>query len=62
MPTVLEVLGIQLPLTLKGVPQEEIAGRSLTPTFADANAEEVRPTQYYECTAHGQFITMAGKQ
>lgn len=49
MPTVLEVLGIEPPLMMKGVPQEEIAGASLTPTFADAHAEEVRPTQYFEC-------------
>ncbi len=49
MPTVLEVLGIEPPLMMKGVPQEEIAGASLTPTFTDAHAEEVRPTQYFEC-------------
>ncbi len=48
MPTVVEVLGIEPPLMLKGVPQEEIAGTSLASTFADAQAEEVRQTQYYE--------------
>jgi arylsulfatase len=48
-PTILEVLGIEPPLVMKGVPQEEIAGASLTPTFTDAHAEEVRPTQYFEC-------------
>ncbi len=49
MPTILELLGIDPPLMMKGVPQEEIAGVSLAPTFADAQAEEVRPTQYFEC-------------
>ena len=33
MPTVLEVLGIEPPLMMKGVPQEEIAGASLTWRF-----------------------------
>ena len=49
MPTVLDLLGIEPPHMLKGVPQEEIAGASLAPTFASAAAEEVRPTQYFEC-------------
>ena len=35
MPTVLEILGIEPPLMLKGVPQEEIAGASLTSTFEE---------------------------
>lgn len=48
MPTVLEVLGFEPPVMLKGIPQEEIAGKSIVPTFTDPNAEEVRTTQYYE--------------
>ena len=48
MPTVLEILDMEPPLMLKGVPQEEIAGASLTSTFQSAEAEEVRTTQYYE--------------
>jgi arylsulfatase len=48
MPTVLEVLGVEPPVMLKGIPQEEIAGASLTSTFDNAQAEEVRSTQYYE--------------
>jgi arylsulfatase len=47
-PTVLEVLGIEPPLMLKGVPQEEIAGASLRATFENPQAEEFRQTQYYE--------------
>jgi arylsulfatase len=45
---VLDILDIDPPLMLKGVPQEEIAGASLTSTFENAEAEEVRDTQYYE--------------
>jgi arylsulfatase len=48
MPTVLEVLNIDPPTMLKGVPQEEIAGQSLLTTFGNAEAEELRLTQYYE--------------
>ena len=43
MPTVLEVLGIEPPLMMKGVPQEEIAGASLTSTFADAQGGRSAP-------------------
>lgn len=48
MPTVLDILKIDPPLMLKGVPQEEIAGTSLASTFENAEAEEVHSTQYYE--------------
>ncbi len=48
MPTILEVLGIEPPNIIKGVPQEEIAGVSLASTFKDPDAGEVRDTQYYE--------------
>lgn len=48
MPTVLDVLGIEPPTMLKGVPQEEIAGVSLASTFNHAHAAEVRDRQYYE--------------
>jgi len=48
MPTVLDILGIEPPLMLKGVPQEEIAGTSLVTTFESGEAKEVRTTQYYE--------------
>jgi arylsulfatase A-like enzyme len=48
MPTVLEILDIDPPLMLKGVPQEEIAGCSLASTFENDDAEEVRSKQYYE--------------
>ena len=48
MPTVLEVLGVEMPTMLKGVPQEEIAGVSLASTFDQAQGAEVRHCQYYE--------------
>lgn len=48
MPTVLDILDIEPPLMLNGVPQEAIAGTSLATTFGNADAEEVRQTQYFE--------------
>ena len=48
MPTVLEVLGVEMPTMVKGVPQEEIAGVSLASTFDQAQGAEVRHCQYYE--------------
>jgi len=49
MPTVLEVLGVEPPAMLRGVPQEEIAGASFKATFAEPQAPEIRTLQYYEC-------------
>lgn len=48
LPTVLEVIGIEAPTMLKGIPQEETAGTSLASTFSNTQAEEVHSTQYYE--------------
>lgn len=47
-PTLLDLLGLEPPTMLKGVPQEEMAGFSLAPTLADAAAPEVHHLQYSE--------------
>jgi len=52
VPTLLEVLGIAAPATLRGVPQTPLEGVSLASTFADANAAEVHFTQYFEMMGH----------
>ena len=49
IPTVLEVLGVEPPVMLRGVPQQEIAGASFRATFAEPQAPEIRTLQYYEC-------------
>lgn len=56
-PTILEVLGIEPPDTVKGVPQMPIHGTSLAytfePTAADADAVPTRKTsQYFEMNGH----------
>ncbi|MEM7139812.1 MAG: arylsulfatase [Actinomycetota bacterium] len=49
LPTVLELLGVEMPETVRGVEQMSLDGVTLGPTIDDAAAAEVRTTQYYEC-------------
>jgi len=49
LPTVLDLLGIEVPTELDGVAQMSLDGVSLAPILADPTAPEVRHTQYYEC-------------
>ena len=46
--TVLDAAGVEPPAAVDGVDQQPIDGTSLLPTFADAGADELRPTQYFE--------------
>jgi arylsulfatase A-like enzyme len=52
VPTALEVLGIEAPATIKGVPQSPIQGVSFAHTFDDAAAETKHHTQYFEMLGH----------
>jgi arylsulfatase A-like enzyme len=47
-PTILDACGVTVPEVVDGVPQQPVDGRSLRPTFADADAPEIRTTQYFE--------------
>jgi arylsulfatase len=47
-PTVLDLLGVEPPAMLKGVPQEQMAGTSFRSTLDDPGAAETRTVQYYE--------------
>jgi len=49
LPTVLDLLGIDVPSTVEGIDQMSLDGVSLLPVIRDARAPEVRTTQYYEC-------------
>ncbi len=51
-PTVLDALGIEPPLTIKGVTQSPIEGFSFARTFDDANASSQHITQYFEMFGH----------
>ena len=48
VPTVLELLGLEFPDHLDGVPQTEIAGRSFASALRDPQAPEHRHQQYFE--------------
>ncbi len=47
-PTLLEVIGIEPPNELNGIPQKPIEGISMAYTFDDAKAKDRRTTQYFE--------------
>lgn len=47
-PTVLDLLGIEPPAMLKGVPQERMAGSSFRESLVAVDAPESRTVQYYE--------------
>ena len=48
VPTVLDVLGIEPPVAIRGVTQAPLHGVSFAHTFDDATAESRRRTQYFE--------------
>jgi arylsulfatase A-like enzyme len=51
-PTILDVLGIDQPQVVAGVPQMPVHGVSLKPVFEDASAELKRGPQYFEMLGH----------
>lgn len=52
VPTVLDVLGIEAPTTIRGVTQSPLHGVSFAHTFDDADAASRHRTQYYEMLGH----------
>jgi arylsulfatase len=48
VPTILEATGIKMPDKIEGVKQKPIDGTSFLSTFTNANAPEIRKTQYFE--------------
>lgn len=51
-PTVLEALGIEAPVSIRGVAQSPIEGVSFAHTFHDAHAPTRHVTQYFEMFGH----------
>lgn len=49
LPTVLDLLDVEMPEQVRGHQQMSLDGVSLGPTIDDAAASEVRTSQYYEC-------------
>ena len=52
VPTVLDVLGIEPPKMIRGVPQSPLHGTSFAHTFDDPAADSRRTTQYFEMLGH----------
>ncbi|MGV7216696.1 arylsulfatase [Bradyrhizobium sp. UFLA05-112] len=52
VPTVLDALGIEPPVQIRGVTQSPLQGFSLTSSFDDANAAPLHFTQYFEMFGH----------
>jgi len=52
VPTVLDLVGIEPPASIKGVTQSPIEGVSFAHTLDDAQAESKRHTQYFEMLGH----------
>jgi arylsulfatase A-like enzyme len=52
VPTVLDVLGIEPPATIRGVTQSPLQGVSFAKTFDDADAASDHHTQYFEMLGH----------
>ncbi|MBR8831398.1 MAG: hypothetical protein N5P05_002045 [Chroococcopsis gigantea SAG 12.99] len=52
VPTVLEALGLETPLTIRGVTQAPIDGVSFAHTFNQADLESKHITQYFEMFGH----------
>ncbi len=52
VPTVLDVLGIEPPATIRGVPQSPLHGTSFAHTFDDQAVASRRTTQYFEMMGH----------
>ncbi|HMF84250.1 MAG TPA: arylsulfatase [Acidimicrobiia bacterium] len=48
MPTILDAAGVGAPDVIDGVVQQPVDGRTLVPTFDDAEAPNARSTQYFE--------------
>ena len=52
VPTVLDLLGIDPPTTLRGAAQTDLEGTSFADSLTDADADEHRRTQYFEMLGH----------
>ncbi|WP_233201453.1 arylsulfatase [Sporosarcina sp. P13] len=50
--TVYDMLGIEVPETIKGVEQMPLSGTSFVKSFTDSNAESAKKTQYFEVSGH----------
>jgi arylsulfatase len=55
-PTVLDVIGVDLPASVNGVEQMPLHGTPMTYTFADADAPTRKAAQYFEMLGHRGLV------
>jgi arylsulfatase len=55
LPTMVDLLGLELPSERHGRPAEPLAGMSFAPSLVDPDAPTVHTEQYYECVGHRAF-------
>ncbi len=55
LPTVLDLIGVDMPTAKRGVPVPPAAGASFAPSLSDAGADSTHPEQYYEQMGHRGF-------
>ena len=55
LPTVLDLVGVDMPIAKRGVPVPPAAGASFAPSLGDAGADSTHPEQYYEQMGHRGF-------
>ena len=55
LPTVLDLVGVDMPTAKRGVPVPPAAGASFAPSLSDAGADSTHPEQYYEQMGHRGF-------
>ncbi|WP_141013998.1 arylsulfatase [Nocardioides sambongensis] len=55
-PTILDACGVTVPDTVDGVEQQRVDGRSMAAAVADADAPDVRHTQYFEMLGSRSII------
>lgn len=55
LPTLVELLGLELPKERHGLPARPLAGTSFAPTVADPESPSTHHEQYVECAGHRAF-------
>lgn len=55
LPTLVDLLGLEMPTERHGLPASPLAGASLVPTIADPEAPSTHREQYVECAGHRAY-------
>ena len=55
LPTLADLLGLEVPSERHGLPAEPLAGTSFAPSLSDPDAASEHTEQYYECIGHRGF-------